>query len=452
MKSFALYAVAAVLCCTADSSFADTLPPAAPTLKMLDAIRDWTPLFDGKSLAGWKGDGYAVEDAAIVCTKDGKFLQTEKQYSDFVLDFEFKLKAGSNNGIGLRYPGQGDAAYTGMEIQVLDDRHANYHNDKFELGKHQYHGSIYGIAPSLQAEKNLQKPVGEWNREQIICIGDHIKVILNGETITDAYLTGLKPVDGHEHPGMSRTAGTIAFCGHGDYVAYRNLKLKDFAAAAPVLSGNPDNTAPAGFTALFNGKDLTNWKGLPDGPNDNPFKRAALAPEALAKVQAAADEKMNAHWKVEGGALVFDGKGNSLATANKYGDFDFYVDWKIPAKADSGIYIRGTPQVQIWDPANPAQFGNGNQKGSGGLWNNPDEGKFPLVVADKPVGEWNTFLIHMVGERVTIHLNGKLVIDNAPLANYWAKGQPLPRAEQIELQNHGNTLWFKNIYVRALPY
>ncbi len=425
-----------------------TLPAAGTTIKMLEGLPDWEPLFDGKSLKGWVGEGYEVADGAITCTPKGAFLRTEKEYSDFVLDFEFQLNPGTNNGIGLRYPGAGDAAYAGMEIQVLDDRHEKYKG----LQTWQYHGSVYGIQPSTQAEVNHLKPTGEWNRQQIICIGDHVKVILNGVTITDVYLTGKKPIHEAEHPGLARTSGYIAFCGHGDWVAYRNLKLKDFAPAQPVLTGNPDNTAPASFAALFNGKDLVGWKGLPDAPNDNPFKRAALDHAAMASVQSAADEKMKAHWKVEDGALVFDGKGNSLATAAKYGDFDFYVDWKIPATADSGIYLRGTPQVQIWDPANPAQFAVGNQKGSGGMWNNPGEGKEPLVKADKPIGEWNTFLIRMIGERVTIFLNGQLIINKAPLANYWAKGQPLPREEQIELQNHGNNLWFKNLYVRPLPY
>ena len=161
---------------------------------------------------------------------------------------------------------------------------------------------------------------------------------------------------------------------------------------------------------------------------------------------------MNANWKVEDGALVFSGKGESLATAKAYGDFEFFVDWQIPANADSGIYLRGAPQVQIWDTANPTQFQHGNQKGSGGLWNNKAEGKDPLVKADKAIGEWNTFHIRMIGERATIWLNGQLVVNNARLEYLWDAKVPLPRAEQIELQNHGNNLWVKNIYLREIPY
>lgn len=447
----------AALVTLAAAAFAQTpaqpapLAPAAPTLKMLEGITDWTSLFDGKTLAGWTGDGYVVEDGAIVCTPKGNFLHTEKEYADFVLELEFQLKPGSNNGIGIRYDGKGDAAYAGMELQVLDDRHEKYHNDQFKLADHQYHGAIYGIVPSLQAKQSFLKPTGEWNKQTILVIGDHIKVILNGETITDAYIGGLTPVDGKEHPGQKRTTGYIAFCGHGDFVAYKNIRIKDFTPAAP-LPGTAPNVAPAGFTALFNGKDLTGWKGLLAGPNDNPFKRAKLSAEELTKAQTAADEVMKAHWKVEDGTLVFDGKGSSLATDKAYGDFDLYAEWKIPATADSGIYLRGTPQIQIWDPANPAQFSAGNQKGSGGMWNNKGAGKDPLVLADKPIGEWNTFLIRMVGDKVTIHLNGQKIVDAAPLDNYWAPGTPLPRTEQIELQNHGNNLWFRSLYVRELPH
>jgi Domain of Unknown Function (DUF1080) len=235
--------------------------------------------------------------------------------------------------------------------------------------------------------------------------------------------------------------------------------VKHFPAASPALSGNPDNTAPAGFTPLFNGKDLTGWRGLlkEGGPQhyDQPAKRAGLPADKLSELQKEADEVMRTHWQVENGALVFSGKGRSLVTEQKYADFDFYVDWKIPANADSGIYLRGLPQVQIWDPANPAQFGAGNQKGSGGLWNNKGpgkEGKEPLVKADKPIGEWNTFHIRMIGDRATIWLNGQLVVNNSILEHLWAADLPIPRAEQIELQNHGNNLWFKNIYLRELPY
>jgi hypothetical protein len=221
------------------------------------------------------------------------------------------------------------------------------------------------------------------------------------------------------------------------------LALLAFASfdAAVRAEDRPDNTPPEGFTALFNGMDLTGWKGLVESPP----ARAAMSAEELAEKQKAADERMREHWSVQDGALVFDGKGDSLCTEKDYGDFELYVDFSILKDGDSGIYLRGTPQVQIWDPA-------AHPEGSGGLFNNqkPEYPNKPLVCADRPVGEWNTFYIKMVGERVTVKLNDQLVVDNVVLENYWERDKPIYPTGQIELQNHGNTLYFKNIYLREL--
>jgi hypothetical protein len=217
--------------------------------------------------------------------------------------------------------------------------------------------------------------------------------------------------------------------------------------------GGKDNTPPPGFTALFNGKDLTNWQGLIDLKT-----RSKLSPEELVKKQKEANEKYLPHWTIENGVLVYDGKGQSLQTAKDYGNFELYVDWKIGPKGDSGIYLRGQPQVQIWDSDTLGDnLKEDRGKGSGSLWNNPKNdpkysaGQKPLVKADNPVGEWNTFHIIMKGENVTVFLNGKKVVDNCPLANYWEKGKPLPAKGPIELQHHGDKLWFKNIYIKELP-
>jgi hypothetical protein len=207
------------------------------------------------------------------------------------------------------------------------------------------------------------------------------------------------------------------------------------------------NKPPKGFIALFNGKDLTGWKGLLKGPYDNPSRRAKLSPEKLKQLQKEADEDMRAHWKVADGALVFDGKGRSLCTAKDYGDFEMLVDWKILKDGDSGIYLRGSPQVQIWDTDLTRV---GAQVGSGGLYNNRDNPSKPLKKADKPVGQWNTFRIIMVGERVTVYLNDVLVVDNVVLENYWERGKPIYPNGQIELQSHGSLLEFRNIYIREI--
>ncbi|MFZ2146166.1 MAG: DUF1080 domain-containing protein [Sedimentisphaerales bacterium] len=203
------------------------------------------------------------------------------------------------------------------------------------------------------------------------------------------------------------------------------------------------NQPPEGFVALFNGRDMTGWKGLVG----NPKSRDEMSSEELAKAQAEADEDMRAHWKVVDGVLCFDGKGHSLCTAKDYGDFEMFVDWKIEKGGDSGIYLRGSPQVQIWDTANRNV---GAQVGSGGLYNNQKAPSKPLKVADKPVGQWNTFRIIMIGELVTIYLNDVLVVENVVMENYWERDKPIYPNGQIELQSHSSPLYFRNIYLREI--
>ena len=159
---------------------------------------------------------------------------------------------------------------------------------------------------------------------------------------------------------------------------------------------------------------------------------------------------MKKHWTVKKGVLAFNGKGFSIATDKKYNNFELYVSWMIEPNSDSGIYLKATPQIQIWDVNSKKSQRYGSAKGSGGLWNNKKQGRFPLVVADSPVGQWNTFFIRMVNNVVTIELNGKLIVNKAPLENFWKKSAPLPKKEQIELQAHGSKVWFKNIRIREL--
>jgi len=199
----------------------------------------------------------------------------------------------------------------------------------------------------------------------------------------------------------------------------------------------------AGYVSMFNGKDLTGWQGLVQ----NPIARAKMSDKKLAAEQAKADKKMHENWSVQNGMIVFDGKGDNLCTKKMYGDFEMLVDWRITKEGDSGIYLRGTPQVQIWDTS---LVQVGAQVGSGGLYNNQKHESKPLVVADNPVGEWNTFRIKMVGDKVTVHLNGVLVVDKVTMENYWDRSMPIFPKEAIELQAHGNDLAFRNLYVREL--
>ncbi|MDR2042011.1 MAG: DUF1080 domain-containing protein [Tannerella sp.] len=202
-----------------------------------------------------------------------------------------------------------------------------------------------------------------------------------------------------------------------------------------------------GFVSIFNGKDLSGWKGLVE----NPIARAKMKPSELARRQAKADEQMRKDWTVENGLLAFVGSGyDNLCTEKQYGDFEMYIDWKLdPAgpEADAGIYLRGTPQVQIWDTA---RVNVGAQVGSGGLYNNQVHESKPLKVADNRLGEWNTLYIRMVGDRVTVKLNGELVTDDVILENFWNRALPVPPVEQIELQAHGSKVWYRNIYVKEL--
>jgi hypothetical protein len=220
-------------------------------------------------------------------------------------------------------------------------------------------------------------------------------------------------------------------------------------AAEPLKTPRPSspNVPPAGFKALFNGKDLEGWRGL---GHTNPYEIAKWTDEQKKEKQAAADADMKQHWRAEGGEIINDGHGVYLTTGKDYRDFEFTVDWKMTPGTDSGIYLRGCPQVQIWDSLNSADPKTGIEKGSGALWNNEGEGKWPKVKADKPVGEWNTFYVRMIGERVTVYFNDQLTVDNAPMENYWDRKRPIPVSGPIQLQTHGGEMRFRNVFVREI--
>jgi HEAT repeat protein len=213
------------------------------------------------------------------------------------------------------------------------------------------------------------------------------------------------------------------------------------ASVDTYISRMPDEEM---FVSMFDGKTLNGWKGL----LGNPISRAEMHPDTLALKQAESNAKMKINWAVENGAIVYKGTGyDNLCSEKDYRDFEMWVDWKIGKKGDSGIYLRGTPQVQIWDTS---RVKAGAQVGSGGLYNNKNNQRIPLKVADNPIGEWNTFFIRMIGEEVTVYLNGELVVDKVGLENYWDRSRPIFATGALELQAHGNEAEFKNIYVRDL--
>lgn len=239
------------------------------------------------------------------------------------------------------------------------------------------------------------------------------------------------------------------------YWGCREWKLLVILACclAYAARGNPDEagsmTPPEGFRKLFNGADLAGWRGM---RTENPYKLAAKTAEEQAAFFAKNQPGVDAHWKAVSDVLVNDGQGPYLTTIDDFGDIELWVDYKTVPKADSGIYLRATPQLQIWDSTETEKFKLGADKGSGGLWNNSPgaPGKNPLVLADKSFGEWNRFRIMQVGARTSVWLNDKLVVDNCIMENYWDRKKPLLRRGPIQLQTHGGEISWKNIYVREI--
>lgn len=219
MKSFILLIAVCLLTFTVGARAQDAKPKSDE--------KGFSPLFDGKSLNGWKlvrghGPGYIVKDGVLVCPADGGGnLFTEKEYSNFIFRFEFKTEPGGNNGVGIRAPLEGDAAYVGMEIQILDDGHEKY---KGKIKSEQHHGSIYDVIP---ARTGFLKPAGEWNAEEIMVRGSRVRVTLNGVIILDADLNTVREeATLKKHPGLKNKSGRIGFLGHGSLVEFRNIRIK----------------------------------------------------------------------------------------------------------------------------------------------------------------------------------------------------------------------------------
>ena len=415
MKSFTLLAPIAALVCSANSFAADVLTTR--------------PLFNGKDLTGWTGEGYAVEDGAIVCTPKGRNLMTEEVFANYVLDFEFQLSPGANNGLGIHYPGTGDAAYTGMEIQILDSTHPKYK----DLKDYQFHGGLYTMLP---AKQGFLKPVGEWNQERVTVMGPTLKVELNGQIILRTNLDDLSAKH-PGHQGVKRRAGHIGWLGHGDRVAFRKINIGELPPVA-----NEAGVKAAGFTKIFDGATLNGWKHTPDTTN----------------------------WKAIHGILKHNGKAGPITdlwSEKSYKDLTLVCDWRWsgrgPQKSqpnvmpdgkengkveieelDSGIYLRGNTksQVNLWN----WPIGSGEVYGyrtDGKMSDEIKAGVTPKAKADKPLGEWNRTMITLKGDRLTVSINGRVVIENAQLPGIPAEGP-------IGLQHHGGAIDFANIWIKEL--
>ncbi|MDR0609375.1 MAG: DUF1080 domain-containing protein, partial [Planctomycetaceae bacterium] len=382
-------------------------------------------LFDGQRLSPdiWQNaiEGYPVEDGAIVCRKGGNLL-TVKEYGDFVLRFEFSLPSGGNNGVGIRAESpKKDAAYYGMEIQILDNSAAKWK----ELKPYQYHGSIYGVVPvKRNAEKNdYHKPVGEWNVEEITASGSKITIVLNGETIVDTDISVFKDKptpDGKEHPGLHRAKGFLGFLGHGDPVRFRNIRVKE-------LNTLTEEEKKEGFELLFDGKTVSPeiWKNDIQG------------------------------YPVENGAIVCR-QGGTLATIKEYEDFDFRFEFLLPPGGNNGIMVRGGTEIQVLDhfheryqDLKPYQY-HGSIYYSFPSKRVPEKNDF-----HRPVGRWNYEEIIVRGTQYKVILNNETILE-ADVAEL--KGKPsMDGQEHPELQNvkgslgflgHGDPVQFRNIRVK----
>ena len=229
------------------------------------------------------------------------------------------------------------------------------------------------------------------------------------------------------------------------------------ASCALYLTGLQGATAaegpqpPTGFKALFNGKDLQGWHGM---GHFDPRKLWAMSEEDRQAKREKDLEDVRQHWSVDEGELVNDGHGVYLTTDQDYGNIEFMIDYKTVAQADSGIYLRGNPQVQIWDYTKEGGKWNIDaDKGSGGLWNNSPgaAGKNPMVLADRPFGEWNSFRIIQAKDYTTVFLNDQLVVDHAKMENFWDRSNPLWDKGPIQLQTHGGEIRWRNLFIREIP-
>lgn len=226
------------------------------------------------------------------------------------------------------------------------------------------------------------------------------------------------------------------------FVAFSTVLLL-FSADVRADSPKP----PEGFRALFNGKDLSGWHGL------NPHSVAKLKGEKKAAMLEKMRDDFSNHWYVENGELVNKGTGPYATTDQEFGNIELLIEYKTVPKADSGIYLRGTPQVQIWDTTKEGgKWDRNADKGSGGLFNNSKgkPGQLPLVHADRPFGEWNKFRIKQIGDKTWVWLNDKLVVDGAVMENYWDRSKPLMDKGPIMLQTHGGEIRWRNIFVRNI--
>ncbi|MEX1135628.1 MAG: family 16 glycoside hydrolase, partial [Balneolales bacterium] len=397
-----------------------------------DMEEGFVSLFNGIDLSGWTGstDAYKVEDGQIISlTGQSGNLFTEDEYSNFNLKFDFKLTPGANNGIGIRTPSDGHAAYDGMELQVLDNTAEKY----ADLEAYQYHGSVYGVAA---AERGHLNPVGEWNSQEVIARDSQITIILNGETILETDIREASTphtLDGREHPGLLHDSGHIVLLGHNDEVAFRNIFVQDLDIYLPNYdtdgeeseNQDPISRQPIAEVSLFNGQDLAGWErvGVEDG--------SWHANDGILSTEGEGEE-----WEMGGG-------GGWLSTENTYDNFILELEYRIPEGGNSGVFLRapreGDPayqgmEIQLLDDGSEQYAGLNPWQYTGSIY----DVKAPNKQVSKPAGEWQKMVIVADGPAVSVTLNGEKII-NSNLINHMDRVEEHPglkrRSGYIGLQN-----------------
>jgi len=393
-------------------------------------------LFDGRTLGGWQGatQGYRVEGGALVCTGDsGGTLFTTKQYGNFILQFDFQLESGGNNGVAIRAPLEGKVSRDGMEIQILDDSASKYAN----LKPHQYHGSIFGVAP---ARRGHLKSVGQWNSQEIVCSGRNVRVTLNGTNILDVNLDELGPDARKQCPGIERDTGYVGFFGHGSRVEFRNIRIKELSdVSSPAVSKTA--TSVNDDVPLFNGRDLTGWTPM------SSFVHVSLGEQ---------HQPSQGGWTVEDGTLVCSTQEPGwLKTNQQFSDFVLRLEFKLPANGNSDVYIRcpGTGRlsktgmaIQIIDD-DSSEYSHRPVNRTGAIYG--VVGPSQNVVC--PANQWNSMEIRCLRDDVHVVLNGTSIVD-ADMYEYDAL-RNLPRSGFIGLANWrglAKGTAFRNIRIKEL--
>jgi mono/diheme cytochrome c family protein len=281
-----------------------------------------------------------------------------------------------------------------------------------------------------------------------------IDIVLQGRDVDPAY-PSMPPLGGLSDAQLSAVLTYVRQAWGNAAPAISEDAVRARRSPEPVAA-HAQTRPPEGFTHLFNGKDLSGWRGRPGkGGVFSPYVEAAWSDAEHTAKQAEWNADRDTHWRVDAarGELVTDGLGVHLATEKAYGNFDLRLEWKLTERNGiTGVYLRSYPQVQLWDPASATAQKTGAFRGSGALWNNNDDnpGKWPLVKADNPIGAWNHLRVKMVGDRVWVWLNGEQTVDGQRLDNYFDRSKPLLPTGAIELQTHGSEVRFRNLFIREL--